>query len=388
VNNEIQEQRSSEANAVAAQEINMLDVLLLLARYWQLLVFVPFVAGLIGLAASFAITPKFTSSAQIMVPQSGQGGSLGGLVGAAGVSVNLGSGLLPGLKNPADQWVGLLSSRTIADAMLERFDLMKAYNSELRFQARDSLAANTRIQASKDGLISIEVDDVNPEKAAAMANGYIEELQILSNKLAVTEASQRRLFLEKQLGQTMERLKKAASNLRASGLNVDLLKLSPESAVDQLSRLRAEVASKEVQIAVMRNSMMDSNPVLQRALSELSALRRQLQKLDEPSAAQMQQSAGYADAYRDYKYQEALYELLVRQLEIARADEAREGAVIQVVDPAVTPEWKSSPRRGFMAVAAAAAGLLAALLFMIVHAGMKHYRTDPANANKLKQLLG
>ena len=366
----------------------MLDVLLLLVRYWKLLIFVPLATGLVGLAASFAITPKFTSSAQIMVPQSGQGGSLGGLVGAAGVSVNLGSGLLPGLKNPADQWVGLLNSRTIADAMLERFDLMQAYNAEFRFHARDSLAANTRIQARKDGLISIEVDDTNPEKAAAMANGYIEELQMLSNKLAVTEASQRRLFLEKQLGQTLERLKKADSTLRASGLNVDLLKLSPESAVDQLSRLRAEVASKEVQIAVMRNSMMDSNPVLQRALSELSALRRQLQNLDKPSAAQTQQSAGYADAYRDYKYQEALYELLVRQLEIARADEAREGAVIQVVDPAVTPEWKSSPRRGFMAVAAGAAGLLVALLFMIVHAGMKHYRTDPANANKLKQLLG
>jgi len=272
--------------------------------------------------------------------------------------------------------------------MVERFDLMKAYNSEFRFQARDALAANTRVLARKDGLISIEVDDINPETAAAMANGYIEELQQLSNKLAVTEASQRRVFLEKQLGQTLERLTKADSTLRASGLNADLLKLSPDSAVDQLSSLRAQVASKEVQIAVMRSSMMDGNPLLQRALSELAALRRQLQALDQPSEKQVQQGPSYTDAYREYKYQEALYELLVRQLEIARADEAREGSVIQVVDPAVKPEWKSSPRRAFIAMSAAAVGLFLALMFMIVHAGMKHYRTDPANAEKLKKLLG
>ncbi len=373
----------------ADAEVNLLDVLMLFSVFWRILVLMPLLAGLGGLGVAFLMKDKYTAQAQIMVPQSGQSSTLGALLGSgAGMGAMLGGGLLPGLKNPGDQWVALLNSRTVADAMIDEFNLMKEFESEYRFQARDRLAANTRIVAKKDGLISIEVDHGEPKRAADIANAYIAKLQKLSNSLAVTEAGQRRLFLEKQLQQSLANLKKADAAIRAVGLSADLLKLSPNVAMEQIARLRAEVTAKEVQAAVMRGSMVDDNPVLQRTLRELAALRGQVTGLEQSQPEGKAGQANYSDAYRDFKYQETLFELLSRQFEMAKADEAREGALIQVVDAAQAPEWKSGPKKAIIAVACMAAGFLAALVYVIVSVGLRQYRADPVNAAKLRQLFG
>ena len=149
-----------------ADEITWLDVALVLRQNLKILLVFPVVAGLLALAVSFLITPAFMASAKIMPPQQQQStaaallGSLGGLAGAAGAA---------GLKNPADQWIGLLKSRTIADAMVARFDLRSRYDAKFQFQARNTLAGSTNINAGKDSLITIEVIDKDPKMAAEMA---------------------------------------------------------------------------------------------------------------------------------------------------------------------------------------------------------------------------
>lgn len=371
-------------------QVTLLDLLLLFKQHWLHFLLLPLLFALVGLGASWLMKPRYTAVAQIMVPQSSQASSLSMLASGTGGLLN--AAALPGLKNPADQWVGLLNSRTVADALVDRFGLMEAYGAELRMQARDALAASSRIQGKRDGLIQIEVDDLSPERAAQLANGYVEELQRLSSSLAVTEAAQRRVFLEKQMNQTLDRLRKAESSMKAAGVSTDFLKLLPDATVSRLTQLRAEIASREVQAAVLRGTMTEANPELQRVLSNLRALRAQLSQLEQADGSGQLPTggadapAGYADAYREHRYQEALYELLVRQFEIAKADELREGAVLQVVDAAQVPEWKSSPQRAFITLTAGMIGLVFALVWVVIRVAIRHYRSDPASAAKLKQL--
>ncbi len=372
-------------------EVNLLDLLLLIKQHWRLLVLMPVAFFLAGFGASWLITPRYTAVAQVMVPQSSQSSALSMLVGGASGNL-LNAATLPGLKNPSDQWVGLLNSRTVADDLVDRFGLMQAYGADLRMQARDALAASSRIQGKRDGLILIEVDDVVPKRAAKLANGYIEALQRLSSSLAVTEAAQRRAFLEKQLAQASGRLRKAEVSIKKAGVTRDFLKLSPDATVARLAQLQAEIASKEIQVAVLRGTMTDSNPEVQRTLATLSALKAQLAQLQraedlgQQAVTEANVPEGYADAYREYRYQETLYGLLARQLEIAKADELREGALIQVVDVAQVPEWKSSPKRLFLAASAAMIGLLFAVAWLGARLAMHHYRTNPATAVKLERL--
>lgn len=368
------------------EEIGILDVAVLLIRHWKAFVVVPLLAGILGLGASMLIKPEFTASVRFMPPQQNSSanallGSLGGLAGmVAGNAVS-------SLKNPAEQWIGLLKSRTVADAMVERFDLIRLYEAEYRFQAREALAANTRITSGKDGLIMLEFDAHSPDLAAQIANAYVVELQKLSKTLAVSEAAQRRLFFEKQLADAKGNLIKAEVALRRSSLGPGALKANPSAAVSALAHIQAQVTAQEVRVSVLRSTMTDGNPELQVALAELRSLRGQLSKLEQADLGEAQNSnPDYIPRYREFKYQETLFDLLARQFELARADEARDGALIQIVDAAQPPEWKSKPRRFFIVVLSAALGLVLVFFYAVIAGVMRHYRDDPRYAGKLAAL--
>lgn len=377
---------SGEGAAAAADEVSLLDLAVVLARRVRLLAGLPLAVGLVVLAASFLVKPTFTASTQLLPPQQQSStaaailGSLGGAAGALG-------GGLAGLKNPADQWVGLLKSRVIADALIQRFDLKNLYENEYLFQTRNALAGNTRISAGKDGLIDIEVDDHDPQRAATMANAYVEELQRLTNALAVTEAAQRRLFFQKQLQEAKAGLIKAEVALKEGGINASVLKTSPEAAVTQLAQAQAAVAAQEVKVRVLRGSMTESNPEVRQAALELDSLRAQLRRAEQATPGQGQADAAqYIARYREFKYYETLFELFARQYELARADEARDGALVQVVDPAVVPEYKSKPKRALLAVLATVLTFLLCATWVLVANALQNYRQRPGGAEKLGQL--
>jgi len=195
--------------------MSLLDLVLPLAEYWRSLVLVPLCVGLLTLGATFLITPTFTARATLLPPQQ-QGGS-SAILNSLGGLASLASGA--GLRPPGDQYVSMLMSQSIADRLIDKFDLQKVYASEFRFLARNQLAGSTRIAlGKKDGLITIEVDDESPQRAADITNSYIEELRLMSGTLVVTEAQQRRAFFEKQLLTARNSLVKAQAALQASGI--------------------------------------------------------------------------------------------------------------------------------------------------------------------------
>lgn len=376
-------QLENQATPLAEEdEISLLDLLQTIAENIKLLVLGPLLVGLAALGISFAIAPIYTANTRFLPPQQQQSaaagllqslGALGGLAGAA-----------TGIKSPADQYVAFLKSRAVQDPLIEQFNLLDRYEAKLKEDARKALSTNARVSSGKDGLISIEVDDTDPTVAANIANAYVAQLGTLLNRLAVTEAQQRRSFFEKQLQATKTNLAQADAALRATGISTDVLKAQPQAAVTALAQLQAQIAAQEVKVASMRGYLTEAAPDFKQAMTELSALRVQLGKV-EASATVPANGAGqsnYIARYREYKYHEALFELFAKQYEIARVDEAREGAVIQVLDVATPPERKSGPKKALIAIIATLASGFALLLFVFVRQAVRNAGTNPESAAK------
>jgi tyrosine-protein kinase Etk/Wzc len=366
---------------------SLLDVVVVLARRWRLLAFLPLGIGLVTLAIAFAIPPTFTASTQLLPPQQPSSAAVAMLGSLSSVAGALGGGVA-GLKNPTDQWIGLMRSRAVADALVERFGLKTLYEADYQFQARDGLAARTRIAAGRDGLITIEVDDKSAERAAKIATAYVEELQHLMTTLAVTEAAQRRLFFQRQLQSTKEELVKAEIALKGGGISADVVKTSPTAAVGQLAQAQAALAAQEVKVAVMRGSMTENNPEYRQAALELESMREQMKRAerDQPAGRGSEASAKYIARYREFKYYETLYDLFARQYEMARADESREGAVVQVVDPAQVPEYKSQPKRAKMAILATVLSFMVTLVYVLTRDAWQNMSRQPEGQRRLAEL--
>lgn len=364
-------------------EINLLDLLQVVAENLRLLIVAPLVAGLLALAISFTTAPTFTATAKFMPPQQQQSmaasmlaglGALGGLAGAA-----------TGLKNPADQYVAFLQSRSVQDALIDRFKLTERYDQKFMQDTRLVLQKNVQIAAGKDGLITIDVDDSDPVFAAQLANANIEELGRLLDRLAVTEAQQRRVFFEKQLNSAKVNLTKAEQALRASGVGVGALNADPAAAVAGLAKLKATVAAQEIKLASMRGYLTESSPDFKQAQTELFAMRSQMARAEKEEPANASDS-DYIAKFRDFKYYETLFELFSKQYEMARVDEAREGAVIQVVDAAVPPERKSKPKKALIVMTTTLAVGFALLLFVFIRQALRGASQTPETAEKMLRL--
>jgi uncharacterized protein involved in exopolysaccharide biosynthesis len=339
-----------------APEPTVADLVVRLLAHWKAILGVALVAGLAGLGGSYLIPPKYTGKATFLVPQQQGAGQalLASLGGLAALADSAGAG-----RTPADQYASLMQSTTVADRIIDRFSLLDVYDVQLRADARRRLDERTRILIGRrDGLMTVEVDDHDPKRAADMANQYVEELRAFSSRLALSEAQQRRAFFEGHLKQARDELSRAQLALQGSGLGPGVLRAEPRAAADSYARLRAEVSAAEVRLQTLLRSLTENAPEVLRGQAQLDALRGQLAR-----AEQADRHAGASDylaRYRDFKYQETLTDLFSRQYEMARVDEAREGPLIQIIDVAAPPERKSSPRRAVIAVLCASAGLLVA----------------------------
>lgn len=374
---------TAEISVVDDEDIDLLDLALPLLQHWKLLLVAPLLVGLAALGATYLTPPTFTSRTVFLPPQQQQSAaasalaSLGALSGLAGAAA--------GVKSPADQYVALLQSATVADRLIDEFKLMQVYDSKYRFLARKTLADNTRISiGKKDGLITVEVDDVVPQRAADIANRHVDELRRLSAGLALTEAQQRRAFFADQLKATRDELIAAQQALQASGFNAGALKAEPRAAAESYARLKAEATAAEVRVQTLRRSLADNAPEMQQAQTLLGALRGQLSKAE--ASTNTPGSADYVSKYREFKYQETLFDLFSRQYEMARLDESREGALIQVVDVATPAEHKSKPKRALTAIATTLVTLLTLCVFVVMRHFWRQSAARPENAVKLAQL--
>ena len=374
--------------AMMEDEISLLDLAITLARHKKTILRAPIVVGLLAAIVSFIMPPVYTADTVILPPQQ-QSGAAAMLASQLGALGGMGGSL--GIKNPNDVYLAMLKSRTLQDNMIRRFQLQRVYETKTATDTRKALTGATKVAAGKDGLITVSVDDRDPKRAATLANGYIDELQKLTQVLAVTEASQRRLFYEKQLLQVKQQLSDAEIALKQTQESTGLIQLDAQAAglVQATSSIRAQIAMKEVQLGAMRTFATGNNPDYIRTQQELAGLRAQLAKVETGAVtAGKAPAAGleYIRKVRDVKYYETIYELLAKQFEMAKLDEAKQSSVIQVLDKADVPERKSKPKRSqIVLISALAAGFLAILWAFIAEA-LKNASKDTEQHERLTQL--
>ncbi len=377
------------------REFSVLDVLIVLAKYKKVIIWLPVIAAIVSAAISFVLPNVYKAGAKLLPPQQSQSGAsallsqLGGAAGALAGSA--------GLKNPNDLYIGMLKSRTVADKLIAKFDLQKVYDVETMEKTRSILEANTTIAAGKDGLISIEVEDENKKLVAQLANAYVSELVSLTKVLAVTEASQRRVFFERQLEQSKDNLAKAEMALKSALDTHGVISVDADSRaiVETVGRLRAQISAKDIQISAMQAFVTTNNPEYKRAQEELISLRAELSKLENgrpalagDAVANPGKQVGLENIkiLRDVKYYQMLYELLAKQYEAARLDEAKDSALIQVLDPAIDPERKFKPKRSVLILVSTILALIAAVAWAFMAETRKKILADTDGKAQWEQL--
>ena len=334
-----------------------------------------------ALAVALLLPNRYTASITILPPpQSGSAGAaMIAQLGNLGTMAGMAAGSM-GIKNPNDQQVALMKSRTVEDAMVERFDLRALYHRKYVSTARRKWEQKTSVDNGlKDGLIRLSVTDTDPRRAADLVAGWLEEYRRFSATLAVTEAAQRRLFFERQLVNARGDLARAEEEMKQTEQRTGVIELDGQAhaMIASAALLRAQIATRRVEIQSMRQFAADGNPDLERVRQELSSLEAQLTAMDvdsdrtggdlvAPKGKLGEAGMEYARALREVKYREMVQDLLTRQYEAARVDEARQGSAAQIVDPAVIPDRPNHLYKIWIVLAALLLSLPAGLLIALV----------------------
>jgi tyrosine-protein kinase Etk/Wzc len=383
----------------SSDDVSLIDLLIVIGRRKKFLVVSTIAVGILTLIVTLLIPKRYTATVTVLPPQ--QGSSLSSAllsqVGNLGALGSLAGGSL-GLKNPADMTVALLKSRSVEDAMIQRFDLMKLYKEKRLSDARKSLENHTSIESNiKDGLIRIEIEDRDPKRASDMANAYVDEYQKFSQHLAIGEAGQRRLFFEHQLVGAKNDLAGAEEALKASQQKSGMIQLDSQAKalIESVAALRAEITAKEVEISSLSLSETSNNPDIRMAREQLAALQSQLRRIGGTQSGEdsdlivprgkiPQAGMDYVRKLRDVKYNEMIFEILAKQFEVAKIDEAREGAIIQVVDAAVPPDKKSFPKISLIVPAATLIWFVLAISGILFLQGIRRASRRPEDYRKLQ----
>ena len=393
--------RQIELQSASSQDVHLLDLLTILSRRRRFVVVFTFGAAVLTAVVVLLIPSRYTAETIVLPPgQSSsassallsQLGGSGALASAAGASL--------GIKNPGEIYVSLLRSRTVEDSVIKRFGLMNRYHAKNNSDARTAFQKHSNVVlGAKDGLITISVTDSDAKLAADMANGYIDEFRKFSANLAITEASQRRIFFQQQLLEANQNLAAAEEAMKTIEQSTGVLQIDSQtrSLIESAADLRAQAVAKEVQLQGMRAYATENNPQMLEVRQELAALQAQLAKLggsDESSGAGLIVPRGkvpeagmeYIRKLRDVKYYETIAELIGKQFEMAKLDEARQGMVMQVVDVALPPDHRSFPRRTITVAVVALLGFVAACGWCLIAEGFERLKNNPAERHRLEAL--
>jgi tyrosine-protein kinase Etk/Wzc len=387
-------------SASEEQEIDLLEVMTLLLRGKKtILKFMLATVALAALLVFVVMKPMYTAEATFIPPQSAPGSAMSQLASQLG-SLGAVGALSSGLKSPGDVYLGLLGSRTIADGLIKRFDLQRVYKTKRISDTAKKLKKRSTFTSGKDTLITISVEDHDAKRAADLANGYLDALYEQNGRLALTEASQRRLFFEQQLEREKDALADAEVELKKTEEQTGLISLSGQAQVeiDSIAQVRGQISSKEIELGALKQAATDQNPEVIRLQAQIDGLERQLQKLQNdsairqlgnvlPSMAKVPELAlEYVRKQREVKYHEVLFGLIAKQYESARLDESREAPLLQVVDRAGVPDRKSGPSGILLLLGGCFLGVLAGAIWVIAKDFFGKLGEDPANAKKFEAL--
>jgi uncharacterized protein involved in exopolysaccharide biosynthesis len=393
--------RDTDTPDSPSESLHLLDVLLVLSLRRKFIVRFTLGAVVLAVILVLVVPSKYTATTALLPPAQNSSMSsalLGQLGGSSALASVAGASL--GIKNPGDMYVALFRSRTVEDAMIKRFGLMERYHAKKDSQARAAFESHSGVVlGAKDGLIRITFSDRDPKEAADLANGYVEEFRKLSATLAITEASQRRIFFQQQLLEAKENLTTAEEAMKHTEQSTGVLQIDSQSRslIESAANLRAQVVAKEVQLQGMRSYATEDNPEVVLAEQQLSALKSQLTQIagaDQGAGAGLIVPKGkvpeagmqYIRSLRDLRYYETISELIGKQFEIAKLDEARQGAIVQVVDLAVPPDNRSFPKRTITVALVAVLSFSLACAWSVFFNGLQQRNQDPASRQRMEAL--
>ena len=388
----------SEKARHAEVEINLIDYLIVLLKWKRLILGVTLSCMIVAALAGLVMPKTYRAETRIIPPQQSSAGMASQLLGQAGGALT-GLGSMLGANSQADLSVGILQSRTVLDNIIKRFDLKRIYSDETFEDARKSLRKKINVQAdAKSNVVVIAVEDRDPKRSADMANAFVEELRGMTKGHAVSEAAQRRLFFEEQLKDTKESLIKAEDGMKGFQERTGALHMEEQvkAVIKNISQLRAEIAAKDVEIKVLKTYSKPSNPDVQKAEATLSGMKTELAKLEYrggngndpmmPTGRMPSVGTEYVRKLRDLKFNETMYELLLKQYEVAKLDEARNASVIQVIDRAVTPEKKIKPKITIMVCIAGLLSFIVSVMIALFMEQREKIVSEPVNRERLEQL--
>ena len=382
-------------------EINLIDLLIALGHEKLTLIVVTLLAAFTGVIVSLNTAPTYVSRVSIMPSQQSGGsglaslGSLAGLAGLGGLS-NIASGI----KSSDEMYIALMRSQSVQSALINQLKLKERYEAKNTEEARQALTLNVTILADKkSGLLFIDAQDKDPEFAAQLANAQVKELNVILSRLAVTEAQQRRAYYEQQIVKSQAKIPQLELEFKdaqkSSGLEV-------ASLLSEAGTLPGQIAAKELQLQVLSRFATAQNPDLKRLAVEISALRAQMARYElsktEPKTSEPNNLGQLAEstktkfvqkatqAYNTLKIQEALLDGYVKQLELAKVDEAKEGPPVQVVDEAKAPEMRAKPERKKLVLAYTVTGLIVAFVLAALRALLRQIRSTPEGLKRWSQL--
>jgi capsule polysaccharide export protein KpsE/RkpR len=301
-----------------------------------------------------------------------------------------------GAKTSGDLYVGILKSRTIFDRIIDKFGLVSVYHKGTKEEARKKLLETFNAhEDKKSGIIFLSVEDKDPKRAADMANTFVDELKNFCGSVAITEAAQRRLFFEEQLKGIRIGLTNAENEVKKFQEATGVLQLNDQAkaVLAGIASIRAQIAAKEVQMKVVRSYSTPQNPDLQKLEEESKGLLVELKKMEAreyknsdpmmPTSKMTALGIEYIRKIRDLKYYESLFELIAKQYEAAKIDEARDVATIQLLDQAIPPEKIWKPARTQMIVISTICGLFFSLFIAFMAEYIEKLRHDPVREDQL-----
>ncbi|MGD1081705.1 MAG: lipopolysaccharide biosynthesis protein [Candidatus Sulfotelmatobacter sp.] len=360
---------------------------------------------------AFLIPPRFTSTTRLMPPdQAGQGmasmlASIGKAVGDIG-GIG-GEGL--GLKTTGDMFIGVLRSRTVADEVINKFDLRKEYGVRRYEDARKALAAVTDVSSDRrSGIITLTVSDRNPERAAAIGREYVESLNRIVITLNTSSAHKERVFLEERLGQVkqdLEQAEKDFSQFASKNTAIDV-KEQGRAMIGAAAELEGQLIAAETELEGLRQIYTPGNVRVRSVQARIDEYRRQLQKMggkasDGAEAEPLQNGnpteqsqdpypsirqlpilgVTWSDLYRRTRVEETVFETLTRQYELAKVEEAREIPSVKVLDAPDVPEKKSFPPRLILMILGTGLVFVLSCVWVLAHAHW--HEIDPRDPRKI-----
>ncbi|MBC8019262.1 MAG: lipopolysaccharide biosynthesis protein [Verrucomicrobia bacterium] len=378
---------NSTTEARDEDEINLLELLRVLVRRKMLIIKVCIAAIVLSVCYSLALDNIYTATNRFFPPQKeSTSAAFSALLAQAGGLAGLAGG---GLGGSADLYIGILKSRSVADAVIKRLDLQKEFKKKNIEDTRRAVEGVVKFKASKDGIITVTADSKDPQKAALLANTFVDELNRRSMQLYLVKAGSERHFLEKRLLVVRQELKNAEDDLRSFQEKYKTFKVDTQAAVaiEGIARLKAEMVSKEVQLAALSNSRTGESSDVKALQAGISKLKSQLGAMTGSGGADsVIPAAGnlpglgleYLRKLRELKIQEAVFEQLTKQYEVAKINESKDSSTLQILDEAVAPSKKSKPKRSLIVLLSTFTALLISIVSIFIQEHLSKLSPDDA----------